>query len=465
MLVGKNIGHGPASARLQSLVKPSPRAGHLVLHHWLAPSRALCFPPGMIPLSSSVVALLTDAAAARQRGDPQAELKLLNDALAGAPGNPHILNQLGTHGLANGDPARARENFREAAEADPGEPTLWVNVATACRMLGDDTGERAALLQVLDIDRLHFVGQLRLAELNQRLGRSRDAAQGWSAVVQLASSFDDPPPLVRDAYERGRAFLAAHNAALDTALNAELGPRLAAIGPAARRMQACIDTSLGRRKIFQNECAGVHFPFLPADEFFDRDYFPWLSQIEARTDVLRAEALALMAGGSDAIRPYVRMEKGSPKTKWTPLDGSFDWSACFLWEYGKRNDAVCNLCPETAATIELAPRSQIPGKAPSAFFSILKPGAHIPPHTGVTNTRAIVHLPLVVPDNCYFRVGGETRQWRVGEAFAFDDTIEHEAWNASSEPRIVLIFDVWNPHLTLEEQKLMQDYFAITDPS
>jgi aspartyl/asparaginyl beta-hydroxylase (cupin superfamily) len=174
--------------------------------------------------------------------------------------------------------------------------------------------------------------------------------------------------------------------------------------------------------------------------------------------------LALLARGSDAIRPYVRMEKGSPDTKWTPLDGSLDWSACFLWEYGMRNEAVCQLCPETAAALELAPRSRIVGKAPSAFFSILQPGAHIPPHTGVTNTRAIIHLPLVVPDNCHFRVGGETRQWRVGEAFAFDDTIEHEAWNASSEPRVILIFDVWNPHLTAEEQSLLQEYFALTDP-
>ena len=107
--------------------------------------------------------------------------------------------------------------------------------------------------------------------------------------------------------------------------------------------------------------------------------------------------------------------------------------------------------------------SQIPGKAPSVFFSILQPGAHIPPHTGVTNTRAIVHLPLVVPEGCEFRVGGETRAWREGEAFAFDDTIEHEAWNRSDARRIVLIFDVWNPHLTAAEQERLTRLFAIAD--
>lgn len=120
-----------------------------------------------------------------------------------------------------------------------------------------------------------------------------------------------------------------------------------------------------------------------------------------------------------------------------------------------RNDPVCELCPETAAALARVPQNHIPGKAPTAFFSILRPGAHIPPHTGVTNTRAIIHLPLLVPEDCAFRVGGETRPWREGEAFAFDDTIEHEAWNRSASPRIVLIFDVWNPHLTTDEQDLL----------
>ncbi len=418
----------------------------------------------MSQLAPPVIALLTAAATARQRGDAHEELRLLEDALIQAPGDPRVLNTLGTHGLAHGDPARARTSFATAAAADPGEQTLWVNLATACRLLADDPGERDALSRALDIDRCNFVAQLRLAELHERRGDLRAAALGWSAVVQLSVLIDQPPPAVTDALRRGRAFLATHNAAMDNALGSALGERLNAMGPAARRFSACVDHSLGRRQIYHNQCAGIHFPFLPADEFFDRDFFPWLTKIEARTDAIRTEALAIMANGGAAIRPYVRMDKGVPENKWTTLDGSLDWSACFLWEYGVRNDAVCDLCPETAAALDLAPQNRVVGKAPSAFFSILKPGAHIPAHTGVTNTRAIIHLPLVVPDGCRFRVGGETRVWREGEAFAFDDTIEHEAWNDSAESRIVLIFDVWNPHLSADEQALMQDFYSITDP-
>ncbi|RZM00924.1 MAG: aspartyl/asparaginyl beta-hydroxylase domain-containing protein, partial [Sphingomonas sp.] len=133
--------------------------------------------------------------------------------------------------------------------------------------------------------------------------------------------------------------------------------------------------------------------------------------LEARTAAIRDEALALLRDGSDAIRPYVRQAAGTPTNRWSGLDGNADWSACFLWEYGVHNDAVCARCPETAAALAAVPQSDIPGKAPTAFFSILRPHAHIPAHTGVTNTRAIVHLPLVVPDQCRFRVGGETRAY------------------------------------------------------
>ncbi len=111
------------------------------------------------------------------------------------------------------------------------------------------------------------------------------------------------------------------------------------------------------------------------------------------------------------------------------------------------------------------PQAELPGRAPTAFFSILKPRTRIPPHGGVTNARATVHLPLIVPPGCGFRVGGETRAWVEGRAFAFDDTIEHEAWNESDEPRVILILDVWNPYLTAVEQQMLQEFYRAADAS
>jgi aspartyl/asparaginyl beta-hydroxylase (cupin superfamily) len=87
---------------------------------------------------------------------------------------------------------------------------------------------------------------------------------------------------------------------------------------------------------------------------------------------------------------------------------------------------------------------------------VLAPHTRIPPHTGETNARLVVHLPIIVPSGCWYRVGFEERRWRVGEALIFDDSIEHEARNDSDEIRVVLIFDVWNPLLDPAEREMVR---------
>jgi aspartyl/asparaginyl beta-hydroxylase (cupin superfamily) len=74
--------------------------------------------------------------------------------------------------------------------------------------------------------------------------------------------------------------------------------------------------------------------------------------------------------------------------------------------------------------------------------------------------RLVTHLPLIVPENCGFRVGNDTRQWVPGKAWVFDDTIEHEAWNDSDKLRVVLIFDIWHPHLTPPERAMVSGLAA-----
>jgi len=251
-------------------------------------------------------------------------------------------------------------------------------------------------------------------------------------------------------------------AALDTGLEAA---RSRAEPADRRRFDASVDHLLGRRQIYANVCAGLHFPFLPAEEYFERSHFPWLDRIEAATATIQAELAALLTGDDSGFAPYVAMPAGTPANKWSALDNKLDWGAYHLWKNGVRNDAACARCPQTAAIVESLPLADIPGRAPTVFFSMLKPGTHLPAHTGVTNVRTIIHLPLVVPPGCSFRVGGETRDWREGEAWAFDDTIEHEAWNRSDFPRAILIFDVWNPYLREGEKTLIREFFPLADSS
>lgn len=366
--------------------------------------------------------------------------------------------------LRAGDAPAAILAAHEAAHADPGALSLWINLALACRMGGDAPGERAALERALDLDRLDFTAQLRMAQLLQREGEESKALIVWDGVQQLAQHFPGLPDPVRAELAAGDAYCANLRERLSVATAAALSAEGdARTDTERRRIDAFAAAALGKRRIYVNECAGLHYPFLPADEFFDRGHFPWFAALEAEAGAIRAELEALLMEPGEAIRPYVRMEPGSPANKWTPLDGSLDWSACFLWEYGLPNAAVIARCPHTAQVLDSLPLARIPGRAPNAFFSLLRPHSRIPAHTGVTNTRAIVHLALDVPPGCAFRVGGETREWVEGQAFAFDDTIEHEAWNESNARRAVLIIDTWNPHLSERECAAITAYFAAND--
>jgi aspartate beta-hydroxylase len=91
------------------------------------------------------------------------------------------------------------------------------------------------------------------------------------------------------------------------------------------------------------------------------------------------------------------------------------------------------------------------------LFSVFTTGTHLLPHRGVTNTRVVGHLPLLVPEDCALSVGGEIHVWRPGEVVVFDDTYEHEAWNRSPRTRVVMIFDTWNPYLTEAERAAVTD--------
>ena len=370
-------------------------------------------------------------------------------------------NAEGVAALRQGRFVDAAQAFKRAALCDPSALPLWMNLAHACRLADDGPGEKYALDKAMALDQLDFTAQLRNAQWLMRAGEETSALIAWHQVQQLAPRQVGLAPQVLAELDEGQAYCARLQErmaqAVDGLVSAD-GDEMT-----RRRIKAFADRQLGRRKIYTNECAGMHYPFLPADEYFDRAYYGWLSELEAATPVIKAELEALLAAPGDELRPYVQMPEGSPPNPWSELDGSLDWGAMFLWKFGKPNLAVQARCPETTALLARLPLAYIPGRAPNAFFSVLRPHSHIPPHTGVTNTRATIHLALDIPPGCGFRVGGETRQWVEGQAFAFDDTIEHEAWNGSAERRVILIIDAWNPHLNAAEREAILTYYRAVD--
>ncbi|MES2146595.1 MAG: aspartyl/asparaginyl beta-hydroxylase domain-containing protein [Pseudomonadota bacterium] len=377
---------------------------------------------------------------------------------------PTARNWLGADALERTDAATAAMHFEIACKREPGERSHWMNLAAAHRILDQSEREREALEKALAIDQTDLLALVRTAELHQRLGEDRSAAERWTAVLALSSNIHDPSPEFAGILKHARHYVAQQQRKFTKTVEHALADELAAANARdRRRMQAAADAWLGRRPIYTNHCEGLHYPFLPADEFFDAEHFPWLSELEAATATIVAELKAILADPETVLAPYISQPPGVPENIWSELDKSLDWGAFHLWKEGERFPEACARAPQTAALLDLLPICHIEGRAPNVFFSILKAGSHIPPHTGVTNVRSVVHLPLIVPEQCTFRVGGEIRAWVEGEAFAFDDTIEHEAWNRSEQDRAVLIIDVWNPFLSDHERSMIRDLYRAAD--
>jgi beta-hydroxylase len=98
-------------------------------------------------------------------------------------------------------------------------------------------------------------------------------------------------------------------------------------------------------------------------------------------------------------------------------------------------------CPTIAKLLDQYP------EIVTAEFSMLAADTHILPHRGYTNKLLRSHLGLIIPKgNTGIKVGEVTKKWSPNEWLIFDDSIVHEAWNKTSENRVVLMID-FEPNL------------------
>ncbi|MDV3136640.1 aspartyl/asparaginyl beta-hydroxylase domain-containing protein [Mycobacterium sp. 29Ha] len=171
-------------------------------------------------------------------------------------------------------------------------------------------------------------------------------------------------------------------------------------------------------------------------EFFDAKDFPWVGAVEADWRKVRAELDALMPYA--ASMPNFQDIQKDQKA----LSQDDGWKTFFFYAYGMKAAANCRRCPETTKLLKSMPGMK------TAFFSILAPGKHLPPHHGLYKGVLRLHLGLLVPEPaemCAIRVGSETRHWQEGRVMIFDDTFEHEAWNRTDGMRVVLFVDIMRP--------------------
>ena len=393
------------------------------------------------------------ASEAWHQGRHEVATTLLRTLIEEQPQHLTALNTLAMIALNLRDAERSIHYLERTAAVEPGSAPIWFNLFQAFDLAGDLNRAMESLDRALAVDAYYVPAILMKAEVLGRLGRLAESLAMFRAIIAVGPDAESLPPPARDALAHGLELIQADDDRRAAAFERPIAEVHAAWpGADFQRADAYVAHRAGRRKVYVQQPVGGHFPYLPALEFFPREQLPWVAAIEAKTAEIREELLSLLADGDRGFRPYIAFDATQPVNQWAELNHSRRWSAWFFWEDGVRQEENCARCPATAAALEALPLLDLPAKGPTALFSILEPRTRIPPHTGSSNVRTTVHLPLVVPDGCGFRVGAESRVPEVGKAWAFDDTIEHEAWNDSDAPRAILIFDIWNPLLTEAER-------------
>ena len=385
------------------------------------------------------------------------------DILKTAPDTPEALNFVAMCALARGELASAQRNLEQAARANPVEPEIWKNlgiVHLAQKRGGDalDAFDRA-----LGLEPMHFASRLHRGAALEQLGRTDEATVTYYGALSAAQSHGKwrsdmtTPPGLRPAVKHAIAFVDTHRKRIFMDLLQPLRDKYGATS--LTRVEQGLEIYLGDRPANYPDprqyCKFFYVPGLTATPYYPRELFPWHVELEKHTATIRDELLAVL-NEPIGVEPFLGTNDNTLLKQQALLDGTrgnAEWNSFFFHRHGEVFEQNARRCPRTTAILDSLPLVHIRGHAPEVLFSILTPGSHILKHHGVTNTRLVTHLPLIIPEDCAISVGGIEHAWQEGRCVTFDDTFEHEAWNRSDKVRAVMILDSWHPDLTEAERE------------
>jgi tetratricopeptide (TPR) repeat protein len=357
--------------------------------------------------------------------------------------------------MARGDVRQAQSLLELAAQRGRDASTL-LRLATVRRSVGDFPGAMKCAVAAVELEPRNFIMCLLLGSLREAMGAFHAAERAYRAAWNHAPLDLSFQPMIATQLERARKFVAAASQWRNQMLNWR-GDGLSM--EEDRRMRGF------RTNLLENLDAGplvppaYIIPGIKPKRYFDASAFRGIAELERATDAVRQEFLALAADKNEQLADRLSGLHASEDEH----GRGGQWSMIPLIRNGKLVENFASRCPRT---MELAQGLDLPKLSlisPSLYFSVLEPRSRIPPHTGITNARIIAHFPLIVPENCGFKVGGELRRWEPGKALVFDDMTTHEAWNGSDRIRVVLIADLWRPELSLAERAAVTELMSCPD--
>lgn len=400
---------------------------------------------------------LLEADRAVRQGQYAVAARHYESVLKVAPQHSHAHNFFGQVALQRQSLDEAKQHFDRACKGQPAFALAHANLGRVLKQQGFWRDALKALDAAVKIEPNAYAVHFERGEIYEALGEPRNAALSYNQALMTMPDSLNRMPEMQPRLQHARELVMADRRELAAFMLDRVNPIKAGHSArSTRRMDETLAITLGQTRYYPSRPLMFHITRLPSIPFFEREDFEWAPALEAATPLVLAELQSLLNHDASGFEPYVQTGESESPGQFAALDRNLDWGAYFLWKHGKKVEAHCERCPNTIAALEQVPQISIRDRAPAVMFSALKPKTHIPPHNGATNARLTCHLPLIIPPGCEFRVGAEVREWKLGELFLFDDTIEHEAINRGEQLRVVLIFDVWHPHLTQLEREIVQ---------
>lgn len=355
--------------------------------------------------------------------------------------------------------AAAVRRLESALETTPLDLALHQQLGRAHDELVRSADAEAALTAICRDLPFAFTSQLHLSALHHARGDRRTAILGFTRALKTAQhrgfwvdQASTPPWILQLVLG---AMDVAHHGRIDL-FHESIEPLVARYGKdelarVSRALAMYLELEPTVYADPRQKPRFLYVPDLPIAPVFPREALPFADWYEAQTEVIAAEMRAVRDG--DGVQPF---HYDVPEDQRGQLTAGGSWDAYFFYGDGERVDAHHTACPRTSAVLAELPLDHVRDHGPEVCFSIMRPGAHILPHRGVTNARAVLHLGLEIPDGCALNLPGVTQLgWQPGRCFAFDDTYEHEAWNRSATTRTVLLGDIWNPYLRTAEREAL----------
>ncbi|MFA6232327.1 MAG: aspartyl/asparaginyl beta-hydroxylase domain-containing protein [Rhodanobacter sp.] len=400
------------------------------------------------------------------RGELDAAERSFLGLLERQPQDVEALRFVANRQSARGEHAVAMQQLQVAAKLARDDPSTWVQLANVQMAAGDFNGAVGSFRSGLSLAPRIFVARLQLGVALEQLGQSHEALKAYFMAIEGARAMgrwqDDATtaPTLREAVKHAVKYVNKGRRQLFRGVLEPLRERYGSteLVRVERSLAIYFCDQPANIPDPRQKPKFLFFPGIASQPYYPRTHFPWLEALEAGTDVVRDELRAVLAQGQQ-LEAFLGQAPAPAGQGMLRSTGARDaaWDAYFFYRHGVRYDDHCARCPQTTALLDALPLVRIRDHAPETLFSILTPGSHILPHTGVTNTRLVTHLPLIVPPDCAIRVGGEEHVWQEGRCVTFDDTWEHEAWNRSEQTRVVLILDSWHPDLSEAERAAVTD--------